>query len=383
MKALVIAENFKRGIITTERVVGKNLTLPILSNVLLVAQRGRLQALATNLEIGVIFSLRAKIEKEGRIAVPARILGSFLASVPDEEKISIEIKDQSLSLSYQGNRTMIKGMDAQDFPLIPRPQADYLLELSAASLRESIQKTTIAAAVSETRQELTGIHVELAKDKLVLAATDSFRLTEFSISLKKENLGKGYDKFTEKNSGLIIPARTLQEVARSVADEAGPIRVYIGESQIFFETGDVLYVSRLIDGKYPEYKQVVPKQFASSALLFKEDLLRAVKVASIFSDAKSREVRFVLKTSEKKIKVSAQSVEAGENTSEVAADLNLKESAEIAFNSRYLIDGLGSLATEKIFLGFNDNFGPVIFREVAKGDKPILDFLHIIMPIRS
>jgi len=383
MQVLLIAENFKRGITAAERVVGKNLTLPILSNVLLVAQRGRLQALATNLEIGVIFNLRAKIEKEGRIAVPARILGSFLASVPDEEKISIEAKDQSLNLAYGENRTTIKGMDAQDFPLIPRPQADYLLEIPAASFGEGIQKTIIATAASETRQELTGIHAELAKDKLVLAATDSFRLAEFSIGLKKENLGKGYDKFAEKNSGLIIPARTLLELARSVADGAGQIRVYVGESQIFFEAGDVLYVSRLIDGKYPEYRQVVPKQFISSAVFHKEDLLRAVKVASIFSDTKSREVRLVFKAGEKKIKVSAQSVEAGENTSEVAADLSLKESAEIAFNSRYLIDGLGSVTTEKVFLGFNDNFGPVVFREVSEEGKTILDFLHIVMPIRS
>lgn len=384
MKILAIADNFKRGIIITEKIVGKNLTLPILSNILIEAEKGRLRASATNLEIGVVCNLRAKVEKEGKIAVPARILGSFLAGVPDEEKISIEMKDQTLNLSYKGSKTTIKGMDAKDFPLIPKPQSEALLEIGGELLKEGILKTAICVAPTETRQELTGIYVGFSKDKLTLAATDSFRLAEFVINLKKEDFGESYGKFIEKNNSVIVPARTLQEVARSITDtEAGKIKIYIGESQIFFEAGDILYVSRLIDGKYPEYKQVIPKQFVSSMSLGREDFLRAVKTASVFSDSKSREVRLKMKTGEKKIQISAQSVEAGENISEMPASINLKDSVEIAFNNRYLIDGLNSISGDIVYFGFNDSFGPVVLREIGKNEKIEEKYLHIIMPIRS
>jgi DNA polymerase III subunit beta len=384
MKILTLAENFKKGIMIVEKIVGKNLTLPILSNVLIEAERGSLRASATNLEIGVVCNLRAKVEKEGRIAVPARILGSFLGGIPDSEKINIELRDLILNISYKGNKAAIKGMDAKDFPLIPKPQAEGLVELDVKSFRESILKTAVCVAPTETRQELTGIYMQFSKNKLILAATDSFRLAECAIDLEKERISKNYEKFVEKTGAVIVPARTLQEVARSALDVVeGGIKLYMGESQIFFESDDMMYVSRLIDGKYPEYKQVIPKEFSSSLILGKEEFLRAVKTASIFSDARSREIRIKVKSGEKNIQVSAQSVEAGENTSDVAADTNVKNSLEIAFNNRYLIDGINSISTDLVYLGFNDSFGPVALKEVGKEGKIDEKNLHIIMPIRS
>lgn len=382
MKILSTTDNFKKGILTAEKIIGKNLTLPILSNILLEAEKGRLKVSATNLEIGIICYMRAKVEKEGRIAVPGKIIGSFISNIADNEKIAAEVRDQTLYLTYQGNKATIKGLDAKDFPLIPKPQTDPILEIESQIFQESVIKVLPCAATMETRQELTGIFMGFEENKLTLAATDSFRLAEATIKFKEEKPNDNYQKYIAKNSSIIIPAKTLQEVARSISSESGKLKVYVGENQIFFEVDDILFISRLIDGKYPEYKQVIPKDFLAGIRLKKDGLLRAVRVASIFSDSKSREIKLRVKEGEKKIKIEAQSVESGENMTEVESLATLKGSAVIAFNNRYLIDGLNTLSSEEIYIGFNDSFGPVILREMA-GEKAREDFLHIIMPIRS
>lgn len=385
MNIQILAENFKKGVLTAEKILGKNLTLPILSNILLEAEKGRFKVSATNLEIGVVCLLRGKIEKEGKIAVPGRIISNYLNNISDDIKLNIEIKNQTLYLRGEGGRAVIKGVDAKDFPIIPKPQleSEHLVEVNSQDFQRSILRVIVCAALTETRQELTGIYFGFEKDKLVLAATDSFRLAEASLILNKDNFGKNYQKFISKNPSVIVPAKTLQEVARSIGESNGKLKIFISESQIFFESDESLFVSRLIDGKYPEYKQVVPKEFSASLFSKKEELLKAVRVASIFSDSKSREVKLVVREGDKKIKVESQSVETGENVTEVSARINLKSESSIAFNNRYLIDALLSVSSEDVYLGFNDSFGPVVFHEVVEGDKLNKKFLHIVMPIRS
>ena len=383
MKIQSLAENFKKGILIAEKIIGKNLTLPILSNILIEAEKGRLKVTATNLEIGVVCLLRAKIEKEGKIAVPGRVIGGYLNNIPDQAKLNIEIKNQALHMTSEGGKAVIKGVDAKDFPIIPKPQSAHLLEVRSQKFQESALKVLACAALSKTRQELTGVFFSFEKDKLTLAATDSFRLAEAIINFSKYDLGGDYQKFIAKNPSVIIPARTLQEVARSITPESEKVKIFIGESQIFFEVNDIMFVSRLIDGKYPEYKQVIPKEFSSSIFVGREDLLRATRVASIFSDTKSREVKLKTKGGEGKIKMESQSVETGENITEVKAQVSLKGESVIAFNNRYLIDALNTLTSENVYVGFNDSFGPVILREVADKNKLNENYLHIVMPIRS
>lgn len=382
MKIFLTTDNFKKGILAAEKIIGKNLTLPILSNILIEAEKGRLRVSATNLEIGIVCFLRAKVEKEGSLAVPGRLIGSLVSNISDNEKMVAEIKNQTLHLTYGDNKAAIKGLDAKDFPLIPRPQNDPILEIDSQEFQDAVLKVLSAAAISETRQELTGVFVGFEKDKLALAATDSFRLAEVMIKISKERISASYQKYISKNSSVIVPAKTLQEVARSINAESGTLKVYVGENQIFFETEDMLFVSRLIDGKYPEYKQVVPKDFSASIRLKKRDIMKAVRVASIFSDSKSREVKLSVEDGSKKIKIEAQSVEAGENTAEISGEVNMKGSITIAFNSRYLTEGLNTFSSEEIYVGFNDSFGPVMFRESNQG-KENMSFFHIIMPIRS
>jgi len=383
MKLQALSENLKRGILIAEKIIGKNLTLPILSNILLETEKGRLKASATNLEIGVVCSLRAKIEKEGKVAVPGKIMGSYLSNIPDGSKMNIEAKNQTLYLTSEGNRAVVKGVDAKDFPIIPKPQSEHLFEIDGPVFQNRAAKVIASAALSETRQELTGVYFGFEKDSLTLAATDSFRLAEASIKLGKNDAGISYQKFISKNSAIIVPARTLQEMTRSISDEGGKVKVYIGESQVFFEVDETMFVSRLIDGKYPEYKQVIPKEFSSGIFVGRESLAKAVRTASIFSDSKSREVKLHIKGDNGKMKVESQSVETGENTAEVPCQSKAKGENIIAFNNRYLVDALNSFSSEMVYIGFNDSFGPVVFREVQEKDKLDENYLHIVMPIRS
>lgn len=382
MKVLCTMENLKKGILTAEKIIGKNLTLPILLNILLEAEKGGLKVSATNLEIGLISKIRAKIEKEGKIAVPGRLMGGILSQMGDGSKITLEEKNNSLKVVYNGNSAVVKGMDAKDFPIIPKPQSKALFETSAAEFQKKAGNILVAAAVSDTRQELTGVQVEFSENKITLAATDSFRLAEAQIKLEKNKITGDYKKYIAKNNTVIVPARTLSEVVRSIGPEDESVKFYLAQNQIFFESGETLFVSRLIDGKYPEYKQVVPKEFSSSLLVKKEDLLRAARLAAVFSDSKSREVRLKIEGGKDQLTVFAQSVETGEGYWVIDGRVSLKGASEIAFNIRYLLDGINSLATENIFIGFNDAFGPVILREVVD-EKPQEGYFHIIMPIRS
>ncbi|MFA5871787.1 MAG: DNA polymerase III subunit beta [Parcubacteria group bacterium] len=383
MKLLCISENLKKGILSAERIIGKNLTLPILSNILLEAERGSLRISATNLEIGIVNKVRAKIEKEGRVAIPGKIAANFISQIADGEKIAIESKGESVGISYGDNKTVIKGIDAKDFPIIPKAQSKPLFILDGLRLQEICGKILPCVAASETRQELAGVFVGLGEKNIEIAATDSFRLAEGKIILKKEDMQSDYSVYRAKNNALIIPARTIAEVIRNLGGEGAGVRVYLGENQIFFETEGSLLVSRLIDGRYPEYKQVVPHEFSSSIITDREALLKAVKMASIFSDNKSREVKFGVKSAEKKIVIEAQSVESGENITEVEGQIAVKNDSVIAFNNKFLIDALNLLSSPKIYVGFNDSFGPVIFREINSDDKVKDDYFHIVMPIRS
>jgi DNA polymerase-3 subunit beta len=382
MKIICTTENLKRGILIAEKILGKNLTLPILSNILIEAEKGGLKVSATNLEIGLVTKIRAKIEKEGKIAVPGRIIGGILSQLEDGSQITLEEKNNTLKIVYNGNFATIKGMDAKEFPIIPRPESKFLFEINAAEMQKKAGNVLAAAAVLDTRQELTGAHFEFGETKITLAATDSFRLSEAVIKLDKAKITEDYKKYLAKNSAVIVPARTLSEVIRAISAEDESVKVYLAENQIFFETADVIFVSRLIDGKYPEYKQVVPKEFSLNMIAKKEDLLKAARLAGVFSDSKSREVRLKIDGGKGKIAVFAESVESGEGSWSVDFQSDSKNDLEVAFNNRFLLDGLNSISTEDIYIGANDAFGPVMLREVAAG-KSQLDYFHIIMPIRS
>jgi len=384
MKITCTLENFKKAVYNTERVIGKQIALPILENILLETEKGMLRMSATNLEIGVFIKVGAKIEGEGSLTVPAKLLGNFVGNLPNNGNITLEIKEQLMKVESGSFSAKIKGLSSQDFPIIPETKGDFLFSISGEVIKEIIPKLLTSVSIDSTRPELSGVNLIFREKEIHLASTDSFRLTEGIVPIKMENQDS-YTLFTAKNPSVIIPANTLSEVVRTVDQGVDEVKVIVEESQIFFQIGNVRIVSRLINGKYPEYKQIMPETFASKAFMNKEELIRAVRIASFFTESKAGEVTFVLKPGEQKAEIKAQSAEKGENSASfmLAGD---GPNQEIVFNPRYILDGINTISSPEVALLSNSASTPVALRAMVAEDKQMKiseKYTYIIMPINK
>lgn len=384
MKLTCTLENLKKAVFNTERVIGKQITLPILENILLETEKGMLKISATNLEIGVFVRIGAKIEKEGKITIPAKLLASFVNNLPNNGNISLEAEDQTMKIKSGEYKAKIKGLGAQDFPIIPETERGFLFSLPADRMKDVIPKLLSSVSIDSTRPELSGVNVILKEKEIHLAATDSFRLTEGIVPIKMED-EEGYKIFSAKNPSLIVPANTLSELWRTIDQEVDEVKVIIEENQIFFQAGNVRIISRLINGKYPEYKQIIPQEFSTRVFLNKEEILRAVRIASFFTESKAGEITFILKPGEQKAEIKAESQERGENNTSfmLAGD---GPDQEIVFNPRYILDGINAISTPEVAFLANSEGTPVALRPVAEEDKQMKiseQFTYIIMPIKK
>jgi len=385
MKFTCTQENFKKAIYNSERVVAKQSTLPILNNILFETEKGGLRVSATNLEIGVSNQVGARIEREGRITIPAKLISNFINNLSQEENISIETSEQGMKIKSGTSKAIIKGLSAEEFPLLPKKTTEFLLIIPANRLKEIILKIMPCVALNETRQELTGVNVLLGEKALFFAATDSFRLAELRFELAEENINKApYLEFIQKNTSLIIPANTLLEVARVIGnDEDGQVKIALEEGQIFFELDGTSIVSRLINGKYPEYKHILPKEFKTRAVVEKNVLQGMIKMASIFANGKTNEIVIKIDDEEGKVIIDARSVEIGENTSELKTDV-VGTAQEVVFNSKYLLDGLNTITTSKVAVLVNGPATPVALKEIDPRKGEVLeDYVYIVMPIKN
>ncbi|PIP26402.1 MAG: DNA polymerase III subunit beta [Candidatus Moranbacteria bacterium CG06_land_8_20_14_3_00_40_12] len=388
MKLICTREKFKKAIFNLERVVSKQNTLPILNNILFETEKGIFKLSATNLEIGVIIKISAKIEKEGKITIPAKLIGNFIANLPSlgENNITLEAVDQSLKIKSGYFKATIKGLPADDFPLIPQKTSDFLINIPSFIFKKAITKIITCVGYNETRQELTGVNMILNPQGFFLAATDSFRLAESQLKLNNENINKeAYEMFIKSKNNIIIPSATLLELSRIIQNEAeeGAIKITIENSQIFFDLEGIKIVSRLINGKYPEYKNIIPKEFKTTIQGEKELIQGVVKMASVFTSGRSGEVGIKINSDEKKVVFEARSVEIGENSSELKLEIT-GPSQEIIFNSKYLLEGLNTLNTPRIALLINSGSSPAALKEVNM-EKETLgeDYIYIIMPIKN
>jgi DNA polymerase-3 subunit beta len=388
MKLICTREKFKKAILNLERAVSKQKTLPILNNILFEAEKNSFKLSATNLEIGVIIKISAKVEKEGRITIPAKLIGNFIANLPSsgEDNLALEVVDQNLKIKSGHSKALIKGLPADDFPLIPQKNSDFLIKLPSFILKKAIAKTTACVGYNETRQELTGVNVIFNPQEIFLAATDSFRLAECRIRLGAENLNKEiYEAFLKAKNNIIIPSATLLELSRIIQNEAeeGWVKITVENSQIFFELEGIKIVSRLINGKYPEYKNIIPKEFKTAVRGEKELLQGVIKMASVFTSGRSGEIGIKINSEEKKAIFEAKSVEVGENSSELKLEIT-GPPQEIIFNSKYLLDGLNTLNTPQIALLINSSSSPAALKEIDLEKGTIAaDYIYIIMPIKN
>ncbi len=363
MKITVNQKNFKKALNIVEKVVSRNTSLPILSNILLKTENGRLKVSATNLEIGVNYIIGAKIEEVGQIAIPARIFSDFVGNIIDD-KVSLATKNNILSINSERYKTQILGFDAKDFPIIPKIKSKPLAVIPVKLIKNSLMTVLDSIAVSETRPELAGVFMGFNNDKIVFAATDSFRLTEKSVDFK--NIQK---------QSFIIPRNTVVELIRIAGELEGDLSFNTSDNQVSFYSDDFEMVSRVVDGNYPDYKKIIPEKCISRVLVNKNELDKTIRIAGLFSTNISD---IKVNCLEGKMAVLAKNSDKGEI--ETLIDASLKNQPfEVSLNFHYLLDGLKILDTEKVIIEFTGQGSPLVIR--PNDDKK--DVVYLIMPLRS
>lgn len=372
MRVTVKQEHLARGLDIVSRAVSSRSTLPILGNVLVQTDGGRLRLSATNLEIGINCWIGARVDEEGATTVPARLFTDLVKSLPPDQ-VSLEYveRNKTLNLRCMRDEAHIKGIDAADFPTVPIYEEDGGLHLEADTFRQMVEQVSFAAAVDDTRPILTGVSAKFEPNKLTLAATDGFRL-----SVRTAELEHGL----AQPLSVIIPARALSELARIAADQEEPIAVSIARNrnQILFHLANVDLVSQLIDGNFPDYNQIVPKSHNTRAVVDTRAFLAAAKRAALFARDGANIIRVKLEPGEGgelgQMTVSAVSTEYGDNVSQVDAAIE-GQPIEIAFNAKYLQDALSVMEAQQVNVEMGTPSSPGVFK------PPSGDFTHIVMPM--
>ena len=373
MKLSCLQENLNRGLSVVGRAVATRTTLPITNNVLLATDQSRLKLVATNLEMAISHWIGAKVEEEGAITVPARLLTEFISSLPNEKvDINLSLKTKTLELKCARFEARISGVDAKDFPPIPKIEEGVTTKVEVDSLHQGISQVVFAAASEESRPVLTGIDAQFEGDLLTLAAADGFRLAVYKLPITTP---------VSEKSEVIIPARTLAELNRLMVDQEEAVEITMSPSkgQILFHLKNVELVSQLVQGTFPNYAQLVPQSYTTRTVVDVAEFLRATKTASIFARDGSGIVRLVAapggELTPGKMTVSARSEEIGDDVGEIDAVVEGEE-AKIAFNGRYLTDVLGVLNETQVALETTNPSSPGVIRPVG-----VDNYIHVVMPM--
>ena len=367
MKLSCLQENLNRGLSIVGRAVATRTTLPITNNVLLTVDQSRLKLVATNLEMAISCWIGAKVEEEGAITVPARLLAEFVSSLPsDKVDISLSPRTKTLGLKCARFEARISGVDAKDFPPIPRIEDGITTKVEVDALRQGISRVVFAAASEESRPVLTGVDAEFDGNLLTLAAADGFRLAVYKLPLISP---------VSQKTEVIIPARTLAELNRLMADQEEAIEIAVNpnKSQALFRLKNIELVSQLVQGTFPKYGQLIPQSYNTRVVVDVAQFMRATKTASIFASDGGGIVRLVIAPG--KITISARSEEIGDDVGEIDAAVEGEE-AKIAFNGKYLTDVLGVLREAQVALETTNPSSPGVIRPVG-----VDNYIHVIMPM--
>jgi DNA polymerase-3 subunit beta len=374
MKVTVLQENLARGLSIVSRAVSPRSTLPVLSNILIASDEGRLRLSATNLELGITCWIAARIDEEGSTTVPARTFADLVNTLPgDQVQLSLDVKTQSLHIKGGASNNDIKCIDAQEFPPLPVPEMDGAVALNVVDFKEMIHQVAFAASTDEARPVLMGVLMNIEKDNVTMVAADGFRL-----SVRKAFLSQP----SAHPVNVIIPARALNELSRVATDGEEPIYMVVPKNrgQVLFRIKDVEVVSQLIDGTFPDYQQIIPRNYKSRTLVSTAALLKACKQAEIFAREGSNVARFDIKQSNgemqpSEVEISATSEETGKNETIVEATVD-GGGVLIAFNVKFLREALEVIKTPNVALETSAANAPGVIKPVGD-DK----FLHVIMPM--
>jgi DNA polymerase-3 subunit beta len=381
MKTTILKEKLKEGINIVERISGKSLNLSILNNILITVQKNFLNLTSTDLEIGINWWALVKTEKEGKIAVPSRILGSFVNFLPNKP-VNLELKDLNLEINCENYHSSLKGVNPEDFPIIPQISSQEKISISSRFFCQSLNQIVDIASYSSTKPEISGIYFLFQKNLITMAATDSFRLGEKKIYLESplSNLLKDYI--------FILPQRAAKEIINIFGEKEGDLTIYFSPNQVLFEAPlsetphpHIQLVSRLIEGEYPNYQEIIPKKYETKVTIPTSEFINQIKLASLFS-GKINEIKLKIDPKKNRLDIFSQNPDVGEHKSFLNVKVEGKP-LEISFNHRFLLDGLLNITSNRerggeVILGLINSEKPGVLQ--PKSDD---SYLYLIMPIKA
>ncbi|HEX5040467.1 MAG TPA: DNA polymerase III subunit beta [Candidatus Limnocylindria bacterium] len=374
MNVSVMQENLARGLQTVSRAVSSRATLPVLANVLLKTEASGLKLTATNLEIGINCWVPGKVTEEGEITVPAKLLTDLVTSLPNQRiDLVLSPKDRTLKVTCGTNRSSIKGIEADEFPVVAAIGETPATSVDARVLREALGEVVFAAASDESRPILTGVLTRLNGESMTLAAADNYRIAVRTLAL---------DKPVSPEVVIVVPGRSYAELMRILPDAEAPIEITVtpNKSQVLFHVEGIDLVSRLIEGQFPNYEPVIPTSHSSRAVIDRESLLAGTRRASIFARDSANIVKIELGGDNGEangVSITAHAADVGDNADTIEAAVEGSPTA-IAFNARYLIDVLSALGAEEAALELSGPLAPGVIRGIGKDD-----YVHVIMPVRT
>jgi len=366
-------ENLKRALNIVGHVTVKNINLPILNNILIKAKESEIELISTNLEIGIVYKLRGKVESPGELTVDSKLITEYVNLLNSNENVLLKEKDKELIVQCNNYKTKIKTESSKDFPLIPVISQDSFYSCDPEELRKSLNSVIFSVSNNENRVELTGVLFSFKENKLNLAATDSYRLAEKKLTIKTVNI--------DQDQSVIVPAKTIQELLRVLnnldqeIEDNLEVKISLSDNQILFSVDSVSLISRLINGHYPDYQQIIPNKNQTEVLVDRSEFIRAVKAAALFSKTGINDVN--LKFIKDKMIVSSFSGASGESQIEIDVK-NKGEDNEISINYRYLIDGLNNINSNLVLIEILNNTTPCLLKPESGHD-----YLYIVMPIKQ
>ncbi len=365
MRITCAKKHLQQASLLCEKIAGRNPTLPILNSVLVSAKEKELSFLSTNLEMALNVSVPAKIKKEGKAAVPAKFFSSFVSSLPEDQNIEIETINDNLVLTTKNTTTTIKCYPVSDFPILPKIKEKKMFSMSSYDFLMGLKSVHYSVSLSEMKPEINSVFVYSNKNGLVFAATDGFRLAEKIVKIK-----------TSGSLSFLIPHRSVAEMLRIFEHQEGNLTIKFDDNNIVLDSGSIKFTSRLVEGNFPDYKQIIPTGFSNTVTVEKKDFSDNLKTAIMFC-GKLNEVKMKLYKSEDFIEIQTNNPEVGEHSVTVPAKTEGNDLG-IVFNYRYLVDFLPAIDSDKILLRFSGEGRPLAISGLNDSS-----FFYLIMPMKD
>lgn len=364
MKIETTLEKIKDAISRIQKVSSKNVSLPILENVLLIAKENSLTIRSTNLHVGVEITLPVKIQEEGELSVKLDIFSQIINSLQGDNNVSFEVIENNLHIHTEKSEMNIKLFPHTDFPTLPHVENGTHIKIPIETIIEGVRSVIYSASLSDIKPEISSVFIYSENNELVFVSTDSFRLAEKRI-------------VTDQNmeiSGVIIPIKNIQECIKIFNGSTGTVDLFIGKNQLSIESETIYFTSRIVDGNYPDYKQIIPTEFKTNAIVLKDELIQSLRLVNVFSDS-FNQVLFKTNNEKGQISIHSRNTDIGENDTSIDAAVT-GDSIEIYLNHKYLSDALPTLQSDSINFSFTEKNKPCIIQGV--GDS---SFLYLIMPM--